>query len=592
MPRKKRQPNQDTLPQISSDVWEIGRRALGDATGGLPQGGASEFALVVQTSDPGGVVYGDPIMPDAPDTVLIEVIQQAMQAPLFGSPRRPGIVRVNSQNDADMLSQILSDAHITLEVVPQLDTLDALCAQMTDMLDSMNSDYRTRAVQVGESLSDDGLHEVFDMARQFYRREPWTIYDDTELFDLTLQPSDAPAKTLYGIIMGQMGEEFGLVLYTSLDALQQMYNIDLGDLEQLPSPFANGQPADDAAWKESADMAAELLAIPSISLTYNTRQEAPPQIVQEAKQLKLPLANRSAYPLIFRTGQGGMQIATASDLGEMYVAIRAILAWDDYIESEEAEDDEDERLTVELSAIEGFLPAMTVEVALIDNPYSPENEFDDDFDDDDEFDLELSEADMSSLLEAMENMLSALENASPGKKSSPKKAKPKAKPNPDPKTAQVYTFGVYLVGGPIDDHHDDQEISRQIDVLGHQTLHDLHQAIFEAFDREEDHLYEFNLGESPQDQSQLYFFQGPWGLDDDNDETGDPTATTIDELGLEPGRRFGYVFDMGDNWEHVIDVLRVQTGAGKGPYPKLGKKIGSSPPQYPDFDDEDDEDFD
>jgi hypothetical protein len=598
MPRKKRQQDKGNLPQATDDVWEVGCRTLGGAMGMAPQGGPSEFAFVVQTSEPGGVVYGDPIMPDAPDTILVEVIQQAMRAPLFGSPRRPGVVLVNSQDDADILSQTLSDANITLEVVPQLDTLDALCSQMTQMLDSMNSDYRTRAAQAGESLSDDGLREVFGMARQFHRRKPWTIYDDTELFSLSLQPGDGPAKTLYGIIMGQMGAEFGLVLYTSLDALQQMYDIDLDELDQLPSSFTNGQSADADAWKESAEMAAELLAIPSISLTFNTQQEAPPQIVQEAKQLKLPLANRSAYPLMLRTGQGGMQIATASDLGDMYVAMRAILAWDDYIESEEAEDDEDERLTVEQPAIEGFLPAMTVEVTLIDNPYSPENEFDDEFDDDefddddDDFDLDLSEAEMSNLLEAMENMLSAFNEAPPRKKSTPKKAPPKAKPNTNPKTAQVYTFGVYLVGGPIDDAYVDQEISRQIDVLGHQTLHDLHQAIFEAFEREEEHLYEFNLGESPQDRSQLYFYQGSWGLDDDDDERGDPTSTTIDELGLEPGQRFGYIFDMGDQWEHVIDLLNVKTGAGKGPYPKLGKKVGSSPPQYPDFDDEDDEDFD
>jgi hypothetical protein len=185
-------------------------------------------------------------------------MQQAMRAPLFGSPRRPGIVRVNSQDDADSLSQALSDASIVLEVVPQLDTLDALCSQMTHILDGMNSDYRTRAAQVGESLSDNALREVFGMARQFHRREPWSMYDDTELFSLTLQPGNGPDKTLYGIIMGQMGEEFGLVLYTSLDALQQMYSIDLDELEQGPSPFANGQPADDTAWQESAEMAAEL----------------------------------------------------------------------------------------------------------------------------------------------------------------------------------------------------------------------------------------------------------------------------------------------------------------------------------------------
>ena len=74
---------------------------------------------------------------------------------------------------------------------------------------------------------------------------------------------------------------------------------------------------------------------------------------------------------------------------------------------------------------------------------------------------------------------------------------------------------------------------------------------------------------------------------DDDEETGNPMTTTLDDLGIEPKRRFGYTFDMGDQWEHMIEVISTKTGAGKGDYPRLGKKVGVAPPQYPD----DDEDF-
>ncbi len=51
------------------------------------------------------------------------------------------------------------------------------------------------------------------------------------------------------------------------------------------------------------------------------------------------------------------------------------------------------------------------------------------------------------------------------------------------KTWSIYTFKVALKGA--------KGIWRRIEVAGKQTLDDLHEAIFEAFDREEEHLYSF-----------------------------------------------------------------------------------------------------
>ena len=135
------------------------------------------------------------------------------------------------------------------------------------------------------------------------------------------------------------------------------------------------------------------------------------------------------------------------------------------------------------------------------------------------------------------------------------------------------------------EEYDDQEIIRRIDILGRQTLHDLHEAIFEAFDRWEEHLYEFNLGTGPADRSQVYFYTGDWEEDDEG--AGDPETTALATLDLQVGRRFGYTFDMGDQWEHVIEVVATKERAGKGTYPRLVKKIGAAPPQYPEDDEED-----
>src|SRR3989338_3982553 len=67
--------------------------------------------------------------------------------------------------------------------------------------------------------------------------------------------------------------------------------------------------------------------------------------------------------------------------------------------------------------------------------------------------------------------------------------------------AQLYTLQVFLTDGPITKAFAGKEISRTIQMRGDQTLKDLHKAIFKAFDREEEHLHEFNFGKGPYDRT-------------------------------------------------------------------------------------------
>lgn len=153
--------------------------------------------------------------------------------------------------------------------------------------------------------------------------------------------------------------------------------------------------------------------------------------------------------------------------------------------------------------------------------------------------------------------------------------------------SKLYTMVVYLMGGPISDEFEGLIISRTIQILGNQTLEYLHEAIFKAFDRFDEHLYEFLLGVGPDDRSAIYSLPAEVefpGLEEEM--AGDFRTTTIDSLGLEVGRAFGYRFDFGDDWLHQIDVTAIEDYSGKGKYPKITKKVGKSPPQYPDEDDE------
>ena len=57
-------------------------------------------------------------------------------------------------------------------------------------------------------------------------------------------------------------------------------------------------------------------------------------------------------------------------------------------------------------------------------------------------------------------------------------------------------MNVFIVGGPVRDDFIEQNpvISRTIEIQGNQTLENLHYGIFGAFEREEEHMYEFQIG--------------------------------------------------------------------------------------------------
>ena len=81
---------------------------------------------------------------------------------------------------------------------------------------------------------------------------------------------------------------------------------------------------------------------------------------------------------------------------------------------------------------------------------------------------------------------------------------------------QLYTLQVFLTDGPITKVFAGKEISRTIQMRGDQTLQVLHRAIFKAFDREEEHLHEFNFGKGPYDREGPRYTTGhePAGLHD------------------------------------------------------------------------------
>lgn len=162
--------------------------------------------------------------------------------------------------------------------------------------------------------------------------------------------------------------------------------------------------------------------------------------------------------------------------------------------------------------------------------------------------------------------------------------------------ARLYTLEVAIMSGPITERFAKENpiVARTIEIRGDQTLARLHAAIFDAFDRFDEHLYEFQIGgKKPMDpRARRYGLPeppSPFGDFDQRQPMRSAARTRIDSLGLEVGWGFGYWFDFGDDWWHTIRVLSIAESAPAGRYPKVTEAIGESPPQYLDPDEEEDE---
>src|SRR5262245_49196515 len=385
MARKKRMSAQTlSLPLSKGEIWEVGRRALDVPVTDLARRGERpEVLLVVQGGDEGGVVLGEATTSSAPPAVLVDIVVRAMREPLLGKPRRPEVIRVGSPAEAELLATAPAIAGVALEVAGQLDALARFHAHMELQLSGLSSDYRTQAARAGETLSTEGLQTFFRTARQFYREAMWETYGDEVVFELALQTGQGASKTLDGIIIGELGQEFGLALYPSLEALQQFYNASLEHLDQftdLGPPITQQRP-DSASWQQEAEAMADLLQVSTLCLTYTPQRDVPPPLVEEAKQGKLPVANKSAFPLVMRTGQGGMRAATALELADLCVAMGAIMDWDKRHDGVEGDAAAQLPLTRQDPDVLGFLRALTVHTPLGDIPCLPEADVEDDEDD-------------------------------------------------------------------------------------------------------------------------------------------------------------------------------------------------------------------
>ena len=103
-------------------------------------------------------------------------------------------------------------------------------------------------------------------------------------------------------------------------------------------------------------------------------------------------------------------------------------------------------------------------------------------------------------------------------------------------------------------------------------------------------MFQFEVrGKGPMDpKAKKYVLPGAFEnpIPGTSQAAGGVARTSVGAIGLRKRDIFGHWFDFGHDWWHQINVIGVEEKAGSGKYPKITKRVGESPPQYADWDEE------
>jgi hypothetical protein len=121
---------------------------------------------------------------------------------------------------------------------------------------------------------------------------------------------------------------------------------------------------------------------------------------------------------------------------------------------------------------------------------------------------------------------------------------------------QVFVFKVKIFEA--------KRIWRQIEIRGAQSLHHLHQAIFEAFGFDEEHLYAFYLSNQFWDPTTEYAHPEA--------ESRSAEKALISKLGLVLKQKIAYVFDFGEERRFEVELVALHEAEAQGKYPRESKR--------------------
>lgn len=132
-----------------------------------------------------------------------------------------------------------------------------------------------------------------------------------------------------------------------------------------------------------------------------------------------------------------------------------------------------------------------------------------------------------------------------------------------------------------------KQIIREIEVPENFSLYKLANAIVTAYDFNFDHAFGFfdKIGEQYYKSDKKYELFADM---EDIEPTGAESVekTKINQAWQNVGNKMLFLFDYGDNWLFVVELTGFSKKMADKKYPRLLKKVGVAPEQYPEIEED------
>lgn len=250
---------------------------------------------------PTGVLVGSTLVHPGNPVSAPDSLEQAMQRPVDGLPRRPARIRVPAGTMAAELRASVPDIPIVVAAVPELDAAFEELARQFEQTEVEPS-------YLGDGdIPPDAVQELFEAASLLFRQAPWRLVGDQQILRVDIPRFEIDSACLS--VIGAAGESFGLLLFDSLD-----------DYETFALAAARTEDEDEG------DGIGEGVSLRSLS--FDRKKDLPPQMLAEIARHRWPVAGPKAYPVLFCLDAARQPLVTTEeDVRIMTACTRAFLAY-------------------------------------------------------------------------------------------------------------------------------------------------------------------------------------------------------------------------------------------------------------------------
>lgn len=208
------------LPQIPH-VWEGDRRSITGMMENLEPDLADNGECIIWVDGTEGFVRSMDVMasktgPEAMVRTLLKAIESPQNP---AQPARPQKIVVRDRQLQFFLRGALQGLDIVVDYQSELPILDELWQNFQSLQTVTTGNIEPELLEALEKIA---LSEIWD-------QQPWHLLSEEEIIKIEINHWNV--ESLYACVMGMLGQEFGVILYRSLDSMKKFRQqvVDLSD---------------------------------------------------------------------------------------------------------------------------------------------------------------------------------------------------------------------------------------------------------------------------------------------------------------------------------------------------------------------------